>query len=78
MPPREPALKFVEKVITYLLIELTPSWEAVNSAAIQEIPSNLKEPEGSSPCSQEPSTGPYPEPVWSSPYHSILSEKVIY
>jgi hypothetical protein len=48
---------------TYLLMELSPSWEAANCAVIQEIPSNLKEPEGSSPCSQEPSTGPYPEPV---------------
>jgi hypothetical protein len=26
------------------------------------------EPEGSSPCSQDPSTGPYPEPVPSSTY----------
>jgi hypothetical protein len=26
----------------------------------------------SSPCSQEPSTGPYPEPVQSSPYRLIL------
>jgi hypothetical protein len=31
------------------------------------------EPEGSSPCSQKPSTGPYPEPVRSSPHHPILS-----
>jgi hypothetical protein len=23
-------------------------------------------------CSQKPSTGPYPEPDYSSPYHSIL------
>jgi hypothetical protein len=27
------------------------------------------EPEGSIPCSQEPSTGPYPEPDQSNPYH---------
>jgi hypothetical protein len=26
------------------------------------------EPEGSLPCSQEPSAGPYPEPVESSPH----------
>jgi hypothetical protein len=30
------------------------------------------EPEGSLPYSQEPSTGPYPEPDQSSPYHPIL------
>jgi hypothetical protein len=30
------------------------------------------EPEGSIPCSQEPSTGPYPEPYQSNPLHPIL------
>jgi hypothetical protein len=30
------------------------------------------EPEGSIPCSQEPSTGPYPEPYESNPLHPIL------
>jgi hypothetical protein len=30
------------------------------------------EPEGSLPYSQEPATGPYPEPDESSPYFSIL------
>jgi hypothetical protein len=30
------------------------------------------EPEGLSPFSQEPSTGPYPEPDKSSPYNPIL------
>jgi hypothetical protein len=31
------------------------------------------EPEGSLPCSQEPSTGPYPDPDQSNPYNPILS-----
>jgi hypothetical protein len=31
------------------------------------------EPDDSLPCSQEPSTGPYPEPDRSSPYYPILS-----
>jgi hypothetical protein len=30
------------------------------------------ESEGSLPCSQEPSTGPYPQPDRSSPYHPII------
>jgi hypothetical protein len=67
------AFAFSVVIMSYLLTELRPSWEAANCAAIQEIPSNFKEPKGSSPCSQEPSTGPYPEPVRSSPYHPILS-----
>jgi hypothetical protein len=45
-------------LLTYLRTELCPSWEAANCAAILEIASNFKEPEDSSPCSQEPSTGP--------------------
>jgi hypothetical protein len=48
---------------SYLLTELSPSWEAANCAAIQKIPSNFKEPEGSSRCLQEPSTGPCPGSV---------------
>jgi hypothetical protein len=60
-------------LLTYLHTELSPSWEAANCAATQKIPSNFKEPEGSSLCSQEPSTGPYPEPDRSSPYHHTLS-----
>jgi hypothetical protein len=31
------------------------------------------EPEDSLPCSQEPTTGPYPEPDSSSTYHTIPS-----
>jgi hypothetical protein len=33
---------------------------------------HFMEPEGSLTCTQEPSTGPYPEPDQSSPYHPIL------
>jgi hypothetical protein len=32
------------------------------------------EPEGSLPCSQEPSTDPYREPDKSNPYYPILSK----
>jgi hypothetical protein len=34
------------------------------------------EPEGLLPCSQGPSTGPYPEPEQSSPYQSLKNHKV--
>jgi hypothetical protein len=34
---------------------------------------HFMEPKDSLPCSQEPATGPYPEPGQSSPYLFILS-----
>jgi hypothetical protein len=34
---------------------------------------HFMEPENSLPCTQEPSTGPYPQPDRSNPYHPILS-----
>jgi hypothetical protein len=46
-------------------LEMSSSWEAASLSATQE---------GSFPCSQEPSTGPYPESNQSSPYHAMLSE----
>jgi hypothetical protein len=48
------------------------SWEATSTLAIQEVPQNFKEPEGALLHSQELSTGPYPEPDESGPYHPIL------
>jgi hypothetical protein len=50
-------------------MELSPSWEAASSARISQY---LMEAEGSLPCSQDPSTVPYPEPDKFSPYYSIL------
>jgi hypothetical protein len=38
---------------------------------------HFKEPEGSSPCSQEPSTGPYPEPDRSSPHNLVRSTLIL-
>jgi hypothetical protein len=37
------------------------------------ISQHFMEPEGSLQCSQEPSTGPYPERDRSSPYHPVIS-----
>jgi len=48
------------------------SWEANSRSARQEIPRLLLEPEGSLPCSQDPDTGPYPEPDEYSPHLPIL------
>jgi hypothetical protein len=53
--------------LTNLITELSPFGEAAKCSAIRKIPSDFKELEGSSPCSQQPSTIPYPEPVRSSP-----------
>jgi hypothetical protein len=36
------------------------------------------EPEGSWPCSQEPSTGPHPKPDYFSPYYPIISLLLTY
>jgi hypothetical protein len=35
------------------------------------------EPEGSLPCSQEPSTGPYSEPDQSNPSHPIFLRSIL-
>jgi hypothetical protein len=43
------------------------------SLSYSRISQHFMEPKGSSPCSQEPTTGPCPEQHQSSPHYSILS-----
>jgi hypothetical protein len=52
-------------------MELTSSWKAAYRVATQKTSQQFMEPEASLPCSQEPSTGPYPQPHQSNPYHPI-------
>jgi hypothetical protein len=48
------------------------TWEGNSRKSIQEDPLTLTEPESSLPCSQQPATGPYPEPDASSPHIPTL------
>jgi hypothetical protein len=66
-----PPAPILNLLLLKLLIELSPSWGQANCAATQEFPQHFMEPEGSLPWSQEPSTGPYPEPYQSNPYNPI-------
>jgi hypothetical protein len=59
-------------LLTYLLHGAGYYLKSCCYSARQKI-SFLTEPEGSSPCSQKPATGPYPEPAESSLPHRSLS-----
>jgi hypothetical protein len=52
-------------------MEKNTSWEANSRSASQDSPSFI-EPEGASPYSQEPATGPYAEPDESSSHPPTL------
>jgi hypothetical protein len=47
---------------------------ALKSCSYSRYSQHFIESQGSLPCSQEPSTGLYPEPDQSGPYHPILSK----
>jgi hypothetical protein len=55
-------------------MEPSPSWEATRHSATQDFLNILWNQKGSLSRSQEPSTGPYPEPDQSSQLHHILSK----
>jgi len=58
------------ELITYSMVQ-DIIWKADYHSAYQKNPFFV-EPEGSSPCSQEPSTGPYSESAESSSPHQFL------
>jgi hypothetical protein len=60
-------------LLTYLLHGAGYYLKSWLSFILSKIPRFLMEPEGSSPCSQKPATGPYPKPAESSSPHRCLS-----
>jgi hypothetical protein len=54
-------------------MERSPSWESASGCSYSRIFQNCLEPEDSLPCSQEPFTGPYPEPDQSSPLYIMCN-----
>jgi hypothetical protein len=69
-PPSKESYRQCIGLLTYGAEPFLRSCQLCNHSGISQ---NFMEPESSSPYSQEPSTGPYPEPHRSSPYHPILS-----
>jgi hypothetical protein len=60
---------------TYLLTYGAESFlRSRQSCSHSRTSQHFMEPEGSISCSQEPATGPYPEPYRLSPHHPILSK----
>jgi hypothetical protein len=63
-----------QTLFTYLLTYgAEPFLRSCQLCSYSRTSQHFKEPEGSLPCSQEPSTGPYAGPDRCSPYHPISS-----
>jgi hypothetical protein len=56
-------------------MELSPSLEADSCLVPKKFPNFLWSPKVYK-CSQEPSTGPFPQPDESSPYHPMLHRDI--
>jgi hypothetical protein len=69
----QPASARDNNIITYLLTYgAEPFLRSCQLCSHSRASQHFMEPEGSSPCSQEPSNGPYPKPDQPSPHHPIL------
>jgi hypothetical protein len=63
--------------LTHSLMRLSPSSKSCQLCSYSRTSQHSMEPEGSLPCSQEPSTGPYSEPDQSSPYHPMYLRSIL-
>jgi hypothetical protein len=61
-------------ILYYITHGAEPFLRSCHLCSHSSTSQGFMEPEGSLPCSQEPFTGPYPQPDKSNPHHPILSK----
>jgi hypothetical protein len=66
-------IEFVKCSLSVCTHEAEPFSRSLQLCSHSRTSQHFMEPDGSLLCSEEPSTGPNPEPYQSNPYHSILS-----
>jgi hypothetical protein len=67
-------VRYIEYIYYLLTHGAEPFWRSRQFCSYSRISQHFMEPEGSLQCSQEPSTGPYPEP---DPLHYFINNFTI-